>query len=169
MRVGFLLALFALTACGDARVGPSAESARAQLFRPRHDAALDCQLSPERCQKIYEGIVKLTVHPSATCQSVGWSAYARFVAPPGLGFRNGEPNDTLMWVYMIQGQSPSGWVSSDGYIYVSTSFWDHWWSGSAVMTGAAIAHEEGGHQSGLDGPYHNTGAGAYYAGLCAEY
>jgi hypothetical protein len=69
---------------------------------------------------------------------------------------------------MAPGSSPSGWVPYDGYIKFSPDFRGAYYAQTKAAMGQALAHEEGGHQSGLDGPFHNTGHAAWLEAICGE-
>jgi len=78
---------------------------------------------------------------------------------------------------MKTGNSPSGWVPATtpssqgytgGYIYMTNKFWTSSYADGYLQTAGIIAHEEGGHESGEDGPYHNTGMAEWYHATCGE-
>ena len=103
--------------------------------------------------------------PAAGWQEMGTSAMARYNDQSGnIGFAPGNvPGSTdYAYVDMQPGSSFSGWVPANGMI---------WMLPAAFTTGpldlaATIAHEEGGHQSGMDGFGHNTGVGEMWARVC---
>jgi hypothetical protein len=73
----------------------------------------------------------------------------------GYGFRPGDGDPGKGHMYVLMDPDPgtfSGWGPSDQNTYVNSSAF----GGSTSSLGGLIAHEEE-HQSGEDGPNHNTG------------
>ena len=157
--LGLVTATVFVTACGtDAATAPDKPDGVALSVQ-------DCGLGGIQCDAIWMAIQHLQSHPAAGCQEIGNSAMARYNDQSGnIGFAPGNvPGSTdYAYVDMQPGSSFSGWVPANGMI---------WMLPAAFTTGpldlaATIAHEEGGHQSGMDGFGHNTGVGEMWARVC---
>jgi hypothetical protein len=138
---------------------------------PRLEEVFDCEMDISKCTQIRAAIQALQSHPAQVCRDVGAAALSRYDAPPGSGrgFRDGTDSPDKLddaYVEMVPGSSVSGWVPADGYIYLTPSSWSQGY-GTGIWAGK-VAHEEGGHQSGGDDPWHNTGAGYYLENSCGE-
>lgn len=137
----------------------------------RQELNFDCEMNAQKCQAILSAIHTLQSHPAQVCRDVGNAAFNRYNAPVGSGegFRDGSdptnPRDQA-YVWMVPGQSFSGEVPADGWIYFTSAFWNSGYN-SGQMAGI-VAHEEGGHQTGADDSYHNTGVGYMLEDSCGE-
>jgi hypothetical protein len=135
----------------------------------RREMLFDCQMNSEKCSAIRMGILALQLSTNQVCKNIGNAAYNRYAAPAGSGqgFRDGtDPGDPTdqAYVWMTNGQSYSGMVPADGWIYFTPTFWNSGYN-SSQMAGI-IAHEEGGHQTGADDIHHNTGVGYSLEAQC---
>lgn len=132
------------------------------------EMTFDCTMNSDKCNAIRMGILALQLSTNQTCKNIGNAAYNRYNAPPGsgLGFTDGSsPNSRdLAYVWMEPGQSFSGEVPSDGWIYFTPTFWNSGYNASQMA--GIIAHEEGGHQTGADDHLHNTGVGYQLETTC---
>lgn len=132
-----------------------------QVFVGKPSFTLDCQLGPEICAQIREGIEAALAHPNTMCSETAQRALGRFEAPPGEGFRDrSQEQDYMMSVDMT---SPTSFTPLDGYTNVYPGFWG---AGlSPIQVGALVVHEEK-HHDGSDSQQHVTGEAEKYQQAC---
>lgn len=108
---------------------------------------MDCQLLPEQCAIIQEGIDYLKNHLNPMCRSMGANAQDRYDAASGAGFRGQSPHDNgyHMSVYTTY---PGSLYPADAYTNVHSNYWSSGLTGAAAA-GGLIAHEEVHHLGGF--------------------
>lgn len=155
-RIAPRLVLCALLAsCGPDDRGTQSEG----ITGSRTANSMDCQMSSQaKCDAIMRGIAYLQTHPAGVCQNLGDLLHGRFVDAGGTGFLEDGTIGVGMGVRMdsVGSATPSGWAPSDGYIRIHPDWWGLPNSSDPQLTAWALAHEEGGHMTGEDGPDHNT-------------
>jgi hypothetical protein len=164
LLVAIALGAVAIVSCRDGRDPTSPIELLKE--RPKYE----CTLDASQCDALRRGINHLKQHSNPTCNSVGEDAENRYDAPTWQmrGYKDSPSSwgGSQMGVDMYTTDNGQTWWPTNGYIQVSQGFPGS--NGTSATIGGLIAHEEGAHMGGLEGPDHNTGYGAWFQSLCGQ-